>query len=240
MSPRPFSAAQAVPFNPEKLKSYELGIKSEMFDRMLRVNASVFQSDYTDLQLGLSTCPAQYAPVTPCAVIANAGDARIKGLEVEVVARPVDGWSIDASYSRLKFDYQRFNDFAGGATNLRGPQFGMRPAYVPEQKWSVGTQYEMGLGDKGTLTPRVDVSNQGELFTSSYNAATNLIEAYTLVNARLTWRSGKGDWESSLEATNLTNKYYFLTRFDQYSSTGVTDGQPGRPREYALTIKRKF
>ena len=240
VSPRPFSAAQAVPFNPEKLKSYEVGVKSDLFDRMLRINASVFQSDYTELQLGLSTCPAQYAPVSPCAVIANAGDARIKGVEVEVVARPVDGWSIDGSYSRLKFDYLRFNDFAGGATNLRGPQFGMRPAYVPEQKWSLGTQYEVGLGDKGTLTPRVDVSNQGELYTNAFNNTTNLIEAYTLVNARLTWRSGKGDWESSLEATNLTNKYYFLTRFDQYTTTGVTDGQPGRPREYALTIKRKF
>jgi iron complex outermembrane receptor protein len=116
----------------------------------------------------------------------------------------------------------------------------MRPAYVPKTKWSAGIQYEIPLGTHGSLTPRVDVSYQGDLFTNGANAATNLIESYTLANARITWRSGEGSWESSLEVTNLTDKYYFLTRFDQFTLTGITDGQPGRPREWGLTVKRKF
>jgi iron complex outermembrane receptor protein len=116
----------------------------------------------------------------------------------------------------------------------------MRPAYVPEKKWSAGVQYEINLGDLGSLTPRVDVSYQGDLFTNGANAATNLLESYTLSNARLTWRKGDGGWESSVEVTNLTDKYYFLTRFDQFTLTGITDGQPGRPREWALTVKRRF
>lgn len=240
VSPRPFSAAQAVPFNPEQLKSYEVGVKSDLFDRILRVNASAFLSKYSDLQLGLSTCPVQYAPVSPCAVIANAGDAEMKGLELETVLRPIDGLSIDASYSYLNFEYKRFNQFAGGATNLRGPQFGMYPAYVPKTKWSAGAQYEIGLGDKGSLTPRVDLSYQGHLWANAFNAPTNYIDAYTLANARVTWRNDKRDLESSLEVTNVTNKYYFLTRFDQYTTTGVTDGQPGHPREFALSVKKKF
>ena len=37
------------------------------------------------------------------------------------------------------------------------------------------------------------------------------------------------DWEASFEVTNLTDEYYFLTRFDQFTLTGMTDGQPGRP-----------
>ena len=57
VSPRPFIAAQAVPFNPEKLKSYEVGLKSDLFDRTLRVNGSVFFSKYNDLQLTLASCP---------------------------------------------------------------------------------------------------------------------------------------------------------------------------------------
>jgi iron complex outermembrane receptor protein len=101
-------------------------------------------------------------------------------------------------------------------------------------------QYEVPLGTLGSLTPRVDVSYQGDLFTNGANAATNLIKSYTLTNARVTWRSGGGDWESAVEVTNLTDKYYYLTRFDQFTLTGITDGQPGRPREWALTVKRKF
>lgn len=239
VSPRPFNAAQAVPFNPEELESYEFGVKSDLFDRTLRLNASVFFSDYTDLQLTLSSCP-QFGVGLPCAVVANAGDAEIKGAELEVLVRPIDKLSIDASYSYLDFKYTYINPNAGGPTRPTGPQFGMVPAYMPETKWSVGIQYELELGTLGSLTPRIDVSHQGDLFTNGANAATNFIEDYTLASARLTWRTGDGDWETSLEVTNLTDEYYYLTRFDQFNLTGVSDGQPGRPREWAMTVKRKF
>ena len=53
-----------MPFNPEELESYELGVKSDLFDRTLRVNASVFFSDYNDVQLTLSSCP-QYGAGCP-------------------------------------------------------------------------------------------------------------------------------------------------------------------------------
>jgi iron complex outermembrane receptor protein len=239
ISPRPFNAAQAVPFDPEELESYEIGLKSDLFDRRMRLNASVFYSEYQDLQLTLASCP-QFGVGLPCAVVANAGDAEVKGAELELVIVPIDRLSIDASASYLDFEYTRINPDAGGPTRPTGPQFGMRPAYVPETKWSVGLQYEIPLGNLGSLTPRVDVSHQGELFTNGANSATNRIESYTLSNARLTWRSDDNSWESSLEVTNLTDEYYFLTRFDQFTLTGITDGQPGRPREWAVTVKRKF
>ncbi len=239
VSPRPFTAAQAVPFDPEELKSYELGVKSDLLGRRVRVNASVFLSDYTDLQLTLLACP-QFGPAPACAVVANAGDAEMKGAELEVTLRPIDALSIDASASMLDFDYKTINPLAGGPTRPTGPQFGMRPAYVPKTKWSLGAQYAFGLAGGGTLTPRFDVSHQGQLFTNGFNAATNRIDSYTTANARVTWRSSQNDWEASMEATNLTDEYYFLTRFDQFIANGTTDGQPGRPREYALTVKRKF
>ncbi|HEY4214778.1 MAG TPA: TonB-dependent receptor [Steroidobacteraceae bacterium] len=239
ISPRPFSAAQAVPFNPETLKSYELGEKADLFERRMRVNASVFFSDYTDMQLTLSACP-QYGVGLPCAVVANAGDAHIKGAELETEIHPIDRLSIDGSISYLKFDYTSINPAAGGPTRPTGPQFGMVPAYTPTRKWSAGVQYEVPLGALGTLTPRVDASYQGDMYANGANAATNRIATYTLANARLTWRNPGGSWESSFEVTNLTDKYYYLTRFDQYTITGLSSGQPGRPREWALTVKRKF
>jgi iron complex outermembrane recepter protein len=239
ISPRPFSAAQAVPFNPEELESYEIGVKSDLFDRRVRLNGSIFFSDYSDVLLTLASCP-QYGVGLPCAVVANAGDAEVKGIELEAVYRPIDALSFDASYSKLDFDYTRINPAAGGPTRPTGPQFGMLPAYVPETKWSLGAQYEFTLGNGGTLTPRVDVAYQGDLYTNGFNAATNLIEAYTLANARVTWRNAESGWEAALEVTNLTDEYYFITRFDQFTLTGISDGQPARPREYALTVKRKF
>jgi iron complex outermembrane receptor protein len=214
-------------------------VKSDFLDRRLRVNASVFFSDYSDLQLTLSSCP-QYGVGLPCAVVANAGDAEIKGAELETEIHPIERLSIDGSVSYLNFKYPSINPAAGGPTRPTGPQFGMRPAYTPSRKWSAGIQYVIPLSTLGSLTPRVDVSYQGDLYTSGANSATNRIDSYTLANARLTWRNSDETWESSVEVTNFTDQYYFLTRFDQFSLTGVTDGQPGRPREWALTVKRRF
>jgi len=239
VSPRPFSVAQAVPFNPEKLQSYEAGFKSDLFDRTVRVNASVFFSKYNDMQLTLSNCP-QYPPASPCAVVANAGDAEMRGVELESTLHPTSNWSMDASASYMKFKYTYINPQAGGPTRPTGPQFGMDPVFMPHAKFSLGTQYVFDLAGGSSLTARGDMSWQGQLFTNGANGPANRIAAYGIANARLTWRNSEGDWETSFEATNITDKYYYVTRFDQFANTGVSDGQPGRPREYALTVKKKF
>ena len=86
------------------------------------------------------------------------------------------------------------------------------------------------------LTPRVDASYQGSMYTNGNNRPatadplSNFIESYTVANARVTWRDGQEKWEAALELTNFTDEYYFLTRTDQFAGAGHTDGQPGRPR----------
>lgn len=235
VSPRPFVAAQAVPFGPEDMTSYEAGVKSDLFERHVRVNLSAFFSKYDNIQETLSSCP-QYGVGLPCGVVANAGDAHMKGLEFETTFRPADHLSIDAAVSYLDFTYTWIDPSVGAG----GPAYGDYPAYTPRFKWNVGAQYEVVLGGRGSLTPRVDVTYQGETYGNANDAVTSFISSYTLYNARLTWRNDKDTWEAALEGTNLGNKYYFITRFDQYTTTGVTEGQPGRPREWAITVKRRF
>ena len=86
----------------------------------------------------------------------------------------------------------------------------------------------------------MDVSYQGDLFTNGANGPTNLSSLHPLQCAPDVAQCGRGPGRASLEVTNLSDKYYFLTRFDQFTLTGITDGQPGRPREWAFTVKRKF
>jgi iron complex outermembrane receptor protein len=90
------------------------------------------------------------------------------------------------------------------------------------------------------LTPRLDVSFQDDIFSSAVNTVTSAIESYYVANGRLTWRSEDLKWQASFEVTNLTDKYYYLTVFDALSRSGFVSGQPGRPREYAFTIKRTW
>ena len=229
ISPRPFVPSQAQPFDPEELGSYELGVKTDLFDRRLRVNAAVFYSQYDDVQLGLQLCPG-----APCGQWANAGDATIQGAELEMTYRPIAGLLIDGSISYLDFQWDEIS------SQIPSLQLSYIAPYMPESKWAIGAQYEFVLGDAGMLTPRIDASYQGSMYTNGNNQPTNFIDSYTLLNARLTWSSADGSWEAAVEATNLTDEYYFLTRTDQFSGAGHTDGQPGRPREYAFTVKKRF
>ena len=238
-NPRPFNAGQVRTFDPETLVAYELGFKSDFLDRRLRVNVSAFINDYKDIQLPILACPD-----SPCALPVNGGNGKYKGVEVELLARPTDGLSIDASLSYLHFKYDSIQTGVGGPSNPAGPQID-DPSTAPEWKWSAGIQYEIPLGNAGSLTPRLDAAYQDDLYTGPTTVAGNrvrtFIPSYTLANARLTWRNAPSDLDVSFEVTNLFDKYYFYNVFDlRGAGAGFKKGQPGRPREWAITVKKKF
>jgi len=257
INPRPFFVQQALPFGPETLDSFEAGLKSDFLDRRVRLNVAAFFSKYNDMQLRLGNCTALAGPGagTPCQLPVNAGDAEIKGVEIETTIRPVEGLLIDGALSYLDFKYKEFGTFTtvnpqtgatttvsvGGPTNINGPQFGDYAPYTPEWKWSLGVQYEIDLDGAGTLTPRADAAYQSKVYTDPANRTSNLIDAYTLANARLTWRNAEDDLQVALEVTNLFDKFSLLTVNDQsIGSQGYVIAQPGRPREWAVSVKKVF
>jgi len=234
---RPFFPQQLYAFEPETMVNYEVGLKSTLFNQ-LRFNTSLFFSDYKDMQLPVNTC--FFAPEGfqfPCATQANVGDGEIKGLEVEGTWRPNEAFSIDFSYSYVDFKYTRVTDDPNTGEPLFAGGGGNRP-YTPKHKWSIGEQYRINLGKWGDLTERLDLSWQDDTNASLVASVYGSIPSYYLLNGRLTWRSQDLKWQASLEATNLTDEYYYLTIFDLYNITGIANGQPGRPQEWAFTIKR--
>lgn len=257
VNPRPFFVQQALPFGPETLEAFEVGFKSDFFDRAVRLNVAAFLSKYNDIQLTLNNCTAITGAGfgAPCALPVNAGDADVRGIEVETTIRPVDGLMIDGALSYLDFEYKRFGTFSstntttnvtttvavGGPTNLAGPQFGDYAPFTPEWKWSFGIQYEFDLGGSGSLTPRLDAAYQGTVFGAAANRSSNQIDAYTVANARVTWSNADEDLSASLAVTNLFDEYYLLTVFDQtIAGQGYATGQPGRPREWSISVTKKF
>ncbi|MEL1252139.1 TonB-dependent receptor, partial [Aurantiacibacter gilvus] len=217
-NPRPFNAFQLLPFGPETLTAYEVGFKSDLFDRRLRLNLSAFLNKYDDIQSTASPCPTGVPGTeTPSACRVNSGSADIRGLELEMFAEPVDDLQISASLSYLDFEYTFVNPASGA--QLTDPGTGM-----PEWKFSLGAQYRIDLGDAGSLTPRVDVYYQDETFSGFNNGALGRIETYlpsfTTANARVTWRNEEEDLSIALEVTNLTDEYYFYSSFDQRNNNG--------------------
>jgi iron complex outermembrane recepter protein len=261
VGPRPFVAGQARPFDPEEVTSYEVGFKTDLFDRKLRFNVAGYYNKLKDAQLTLLSCPQFNNGVGgPCALPQNAGDATIKGVEFEALFKPVSGLTIDAAASYIKYKYDCVDPQAVGApltatvvagTCSKDPTVINRLA-KPSQgwQWNLGIQYDADLGGS-TLTPRIDINRQNrlvgnllqpDLTTSAGRASSQFgqVPGYTLANARLTWRNADKDLDISLEVTNLFDKYYFPSKFDLSGLAGSVLGNPGRPREWGLTVKKKF
>ena len=231
---RPFFPSQSHAFNPETLDSFEIGAKTTLGGNV-RLNAAVFSNTYDDIQLPTTVC--FWSPVgqqSPCASQDNVGDADVWGAEVEAEWHPTDQLEMDASYGHLNFDYTRVNPASPVKVGMISP-------YTPENKLSVGLQYSFNLSSGGTFTPRIDAAYTDSVYADANNAPTNFIDSYTIANVRLTWRSASEQWRVGLEGTNITDKYYYVTLFDlSREAAGYIHGQPSRPREWAMTVRRDF
>ncbi len=235
INPRPFFATQVQSFGAEALNAWEVGLKTDLFDRVLRLNLAAFHNEYKNLQLTLTSCPA-FTPgnaPAPCAMTANAGDARIQGLEAESVIRLFDGLTIDGSFSYLDFKYKRLNAAVSGV-----PLTNTEP-YMSDLKWSLSAQYEIKLGGGSTLTPRIDASHQSKFYAAASNSPASMVPAYTLLNANMTWRNANRDLDVTLQVTNLADEYYLLGAFENLQA-GFATVQPARPREWSLTVSKRF
>ena len=235
VNPRPFYNVQAVSFAPEELTAYEAGVKSEWLGGRLRLNAALFFNDYADAQATFTNCTALFGPVfgVPCLLNSNAGNAEVSGAELEASFRPIAALQVDASYSVLDFEYQSINPSTGIALDSITP-------YTPKSSWSAGAQYSIPFGNS-TLTPRVDVTRQGDLYTSPTNTADSRIPSRRLVNARLAWESGDGDWTLALEGRNLTDELYYTASTEGISGgTGTVAASPGLPRTWSISLRHEF
>jgi len=167
----------------------------------------------------------------------NVGDATVKGVEVETEIHPIGGLTFDGSASYTDFRYDRVNP----STLVT---IGMTPPYTPKWKFAAGAQYEFALGSNGSLTPRFDYSYQSAVHSDAINTPANLIPERGIGNARLTYRSPDRAWELAVAVTNVFDKYYYINLYERTLPTTrsyqVVTGQPGRPREWAFSVKRKF
>ena len=146
----------------------------------------------------------------------------------------MSGMIIDASVSYLDFKYDRVDPLTGITLNMKTP-------FTPEWKFSAGAQYKFEVVGAGWITPRLDYAYQSSNYSSAQNRPMNRVDAYGIFNGRITFTSADSDWEAAISVTNITNKFYYLNKYErELPPYFVVNGQPGRPREWAVSLKRRF
>jgi len=222
----PASAAVAsTPFLPEKVTSYEAGVKSAWFERRLIANAALFRADITDQQILRITGPALQT-------IDNAGATRTDGLDLSISARPIPALrlNVDATFQQARFRrYQNGAASFAGHTQLRSPD--VMTAYSAE--------YDFTLGDRGVLTARAEYTFRSKTYFDAANTETaGLFQpGYGLTNARLTYAPPRGEWRLSVWGKNLGDETYFRN-LTPSGATGL--GVPGDPRTVGVTFDLNF
>ncbi|QUD90252.1 TonB-dependent receptor [Phenylobacterium montanum] len=232
INPRPSGISDVHPFAAEDLVSYEAGVKSEWFERRLRVNVDGYFSDYTNLQLSIPVFSNGAAGST----VSNAGKVHINGAELEVQAAPIKGMLINASYDYLNYD---IIDLGAAAGLAGGPAKGDLAPFVPETKFNIGAQQSFTT-PIGVITPRLDWTWQSKTYSDAANSPLTLQKAYGVLDAHLLFETADHKWKANLEVKNLTNQAYYLNKFSQYNTAGMVVGQPARPRTVFLTLQRSF
>jgi len=230
------------PSRPEVLDSYELGVKSELFDRMLRLNLAAFYYDYQDIQLR-STAP----PAPPGgSLLFNAASARIKGIDADFLLRPARGLTINGGFQILDAKYKNFPagvcttprviapPFAGGTVSSSCNLSGYTLPQAPEFSYSLGATYSFDTSI-GMFEANVNDGYKSTFFWEPDNRLKQ--DGYHVINASVTWTEPNGHFSVQGFLRNLGGEYYFVSA----ANGGGNDLYvPGAPRTYGVKLRYQF
>ncbi|WP_426163523.1 TonB-dependent receptor [Sandarakinorhabdus sp. DWP1-3-1] len=135
-------------YDPETVSSYEMGLKTQLFDRTVQFNVAGFYTKYDNKQEGIIRRTPPGSPNTNETVVANVASATIKGIEADVTARPVRGLTLNASAGYLKSDYDSFNTLNPltlAPIDLSGLSLTFNPSFTASA--SASYAIETSLGD---------------------------------------------------------------------------------------------
>ncbi|MRI34972.1 TonB-dependent receptor [Endozoicomonas sp. OPT23] len=217
-------------YEEEKVTSYELGVKSRLLDNRLQLNASIFQNDVSDLQLAHFTGTVTKAY--------NAGNAIIKGFELEAIAALTDEFTLNFNYGYLNTKYGKL--LVEGIEQQSNYKF----PYSPKSKYSIGLDYYKPVS-LGAIKARLDYSWVDSQFLYPEPVAANLtkVDAYSLINARVALTDiavGENEtMEVALWGKNLTNEEYRINGIPN-TNFGFATNYYGDPRTYGVDATYRF
>ena len=223
-------------FPRETVQSYEVGLKSMLANRTLRLNASVFDQKYTNFQLNTFT-GIQF-------VVSSIRKVESKGAEFDTTwATPLSGLSLGGG---VTYAFTNITDF-GGSLPLFAPNLATslhrlndRLSFAP--LWSGVASATYTVPFSGSLEFHANVN---EKYNSSYNTGSDLDPrklqgAYGLVGARLGLGAPDGKWTVEVWGANLANKYIYQVAFDAPFQFNQIDAFLADPRTFGVTVRTKF
>jgi len=178
-------------YDPDSVWNYELGAKTEFWQRRVSVDVAAYRIDWKNVQQAVTDPGCGYL------FVANAGSARSKGVEVEINAKPLDALRVWLSGSYTNAQYQ---SIAAAFQDASAVQPGDAVPDVPKRKINAGGEYTVSIGNYRPFL-RLDWSHLGSVPTGfTYH---DVRPAYSTLDGAIGFRGER--YEASLYGHNLTN-----------------------------------
>jgi iron complex outermembrane recepter protein len=206
--------------DPDTLWNYEFGVKSQLADGRLGVNAAIYRQKWEGVQLG-QTLECGFG------VGVNGGNATNDGVEVELTARPADAWLFNASLSYNTSEFDSVQPGTGFVPGERLPD-------VPEKNYSVGAQYSFAVGPTWSAFVRADYVYVGQI-RLKFNEEVGSQESFNTTNLRLAFQHEALAIE--LFGRNLTDERGVVTTLQpQFGGYEILS----RPRELGVELRYSY
>lgn len=256
------AGSAVIPYDPEQLKAYELGLKNRFLNNTLQLNAEVFYWDYLNQQvahLGPSPLGGGAAYYTT-----NAGRATMKGLDLSAVYQftRMDTVKLDVEYDQSRYNSFTYNENVGYANALNtgcaiGPVHAITVGGVAvpvntidcsgfeaekAPKWSGNFDYEhMFPWHNGANV----IADLGTRASSAMWGAVDFIpnerlHSFTQTNFNLSYTSPNQMWTLGAYVRNIENSSVYTNAFQAQFVPGLVAASILAPRTYGATLEVKF
>jgi len=222
-------------YDPETLDAYEVGLKSELFDRRMRLNTAAFYYRYKDLQLA--------KVVAGALTITNAASAELYGVEADFEARLTSAFKLTGGVSLIHTEYLSYPSAqiispnpAGGITAVQGDVSGNRLQLAQKVSASVTATYSKEYAF-GRIDLSATESYNGDYYFDPDNFARQ--PSYHMVNAQAAWTSPSGALTTTAFVRNLLNEK-IIGQVSSATAIGLTATYPYAPRVYGLSMRYRF
>jgi iron complex outermembrane receptor protein len=248
------TSPSAARFSPEYSKTYELGLKSQWFEHRLQANAAVFFTNYDGIQLNIQR------GISP--VYTNAGNADIKGAELEVQSNVGGGLMLNFNAAYIDAYYTYVNPSANipqyalpgsgltvcpGLPSLTGcavqatgvSQLDAKLPKTPKWKATFDPSYDMHLPNEGIIRVIPSYTYTSMMFNDSLNTPQLRRPATRMLDASIHYVSPTTKYDLAFGGTNLLNDRFITAGSPNYGA-GEVGGYYNDPIEWYITLRMKF
>jgi iron complex outermembrane receptor protein len=251
-----FSSQITSAVEPESVNAFEVGIRSQLLDDRLTLNMAAWYYDYENYQVfALENTQA----ALPLPQLLNARRVESRGIELDLVARPIDPLMLNVNFAILDAEFTEFTvqrTFVPQSCPPALPPCPPVPEILdftgnplvasPPLSMNVIASYDIELGRYGTLTPRADAIYRGKTyFTPGDQSALNRganegtsQDPYWLLNFRLGYRLEP--FELAFWVRNVTDEVYLVNSLDASDSLGKYLDIYGAPRTYGGSLALRW